>query len=128
MSDLESKAVDILEKLEALTTQYAPDVIEKATQAVMVTGIGNLVNSLMGLLFLYIAWFATKKLTAFFVKKKEEDGLWSEWETGYTLSYVVGGLVCFILGLFYVPTIFDVWNWTAVFNPELAMANRVLGL
>ena len=128
MSDLENKAVEILDKLDALTTQYAPDVIEKATTAVTVTGVHNLVNSLVGFIALYGVWFATKKLTSFFVKKKQDDGYYSEWEIGYTLSYAIGGVVCVCIAMANIWTVFDVWNWTAIFNPELAMAHRVLGL
>lgn len=128
MSNLENKAVEILDKLDALTTQYAPDVIEKATTAVTVTGVHNLVNSLVGFIALYGVWFATKKLTAYMVKRKQEDGYMSDWEIGYTLAYGIGGVVCVIIAMANVWTIFDVWNWTAIFNPELAMAHRVLGL
>jgi len=128
MSELETKTVEILDKLDALTTQYAPDVIDKAVTAVSMTGIHNLVNSFAGFIALYGAWFATKKITAYFIKRKKEDGYMSDWEIGYTLSYLVGGLVCFFIAIFNVWTIFDVWNWTAIFNPELAMAHRVLGL
>jgi len=128
MSDLETKTVEILDKLDALTTQYAPDVIDKAVTAVSMTGIHNLVNSLVGFIALYGAWFATKKITAYFIKRKKEDGCMSDWDIGYTLSYIIGGLVCFIIAMANVWTIFDLWNWTAIFNPELAMAHRVLGL
>ena len=128
MSNLENKAVDLLDKLEALTTQYAPDVIDKAVHAVAMTGISNLVNALVGLLALVFVWYATKKLTVFFMKKKEEDGYLSDWEVGYTLSYLAGAIICVSIGLTNIWTLFDVWNWTAIFNPELAMAHRVLGL
>ena len=128
MSGLETKTVEILDKLDALTTQYAPDVIDRAVTAVSITGIHNLVNSLVGFAALYGAWFATKKITAYFVKRKKEGGYMSDWDIGYTLSYVIGVLVCVSIAMVNVWTIFDVWNWTAIFNPELAMAHRVLGL
>ena len=128
MSNLESKAVDILDKLEAITTQYAPDVVDKAVQSVAVTGISNLVWGLVGFAALYFTWFATKRLVSFFVRKKESGGYWSDWQIGYVLSFVVGAFVCFVLALSSVWTVFDVWNWVAIFNPELAMAHKILGL
>ena len=128
MSDLETKAVDILDKLDALTTQYAPDVIDKAVHAVAITGISNLVYAIAGVFALCMAWYVTKKLTVFFIKRKEKDGYYSAWEVGYILSYSIGLIVCVTLGLSSVFSILDVWNWVAIFNPELAMAHRVLGL
>ena len=128
MSELENKAVDILDKLEALTTQYAPDVVEQATHAVVVTGVSNLVNSIVGFAALYYAWLATSKLVSFFVRRKEAEGYWSDWEIGYTLAYITGVLTCYTIAMASVWPIFDVWNWVAIFNPELAMAHKILGL
>jgi len=128
MSDLETKAVDILDKLDALTTQYAPDVVDKTIQAVVITGISNLVYALVGFLAMYGSWYATKKMTAFCIKQKEKNGYMSDWETCCILANVIGGSVCFAFAMVSIRMLFDVWNWIAIFNPELALAHRVLGL
>jgi len=128
MSDLENKAVDFLDKLEALTTQYAPDVVEKAVAAVSVTGIGNLINALLGIVCLWFAFVLTKKLVTYCINKKIENGHMSDWEFGYTLSFAIGVFICGIIGASSAFTIFDLWNWVAIFNPELALAHKVLGL
>jgi len=128
MSDLESKAVDILDKLEALTTQYTPEVIEKAVQAVSVSGVASIVEALLGLVVAYGLFLATKNLGAFFMKKKEEDGDSSDWEIGYCLTYFIGGVATLITVLASLIVLFSVWNWVAIFNPELAIAHKILGL
>ena len=128
MKDLETKAVDILDKLDALTTQYAPNVIDNALQAVAATGISNIVSAIVGLIVAYLVWFATKKLTTFFVQRRAKDGCYSAWGAYCTMSYIVGGVICIILVIVNACSILDIWNWIAIFNPELAMAHRVLGL
>jgi hypothetical protein len=128
MSDLESKAVDILNKMEALTTQYAPDVTEAAFMAVRVSGIGDLISCFAGLLFSSLAIYFAIRFNAFCLKKKESAGHYSDWDVagGITLVCVgvTGGMIILVASI----SMFDIWMWTAIFNPELAMAHKILGL
>ena len=129
-SRLEDKAVDILDRLDSLTSSYAPEVMESAVQATMISGVNDIFNGLIGLLCAYGVWFSTKKLVMFFVDRKKKDGYFSdwEWEVGYTLAYVVGLSVCVIVAIGTIWSLFDIWNWVAIFHPELALAHKILGL
>ena len=128
MSKVEEKAVELLDKLDSLATQYTPEVIDGATSAVTVTAIGELIWGVIGLLSAYLIFRAGKSLTAFLVKKKEEDGYWSMWEIGFGMSSGITIFACTILTLTSVFGLFNIWNWVAIYNPELALAHRILGL
>jgi len=128
MSDLEKKAVELLDKIEVITTNYAPDVTEAAIQAVRVSAISELVTCLTGFILLGVGVFAGRKLINFFVRKKEEDGYWSDWEIGYGISSLIVVIVGVIGGLEFAFGITDVWMWTTIFNPELGLAHKLSGL
>lgn len=128
MSDLESKAVDILNKMEALTTQYAPDVTEAAFMAVRVSGIGDLIICVVLVLFGSIGIYMSGRFKKFCEKKKEEAPGYSSWgEVGEVIvifAIAFGGTSSLIGAI----CMFDIWLWVAIFNPELAMAHKILGL
>ena len=132
MSELESKAVEILDKLEQLTTQYTPEIIDVTLGVVRVSGfktlISNLLTTLVGLSLMYLGWWLwttyQKKLKDNPNCTKQERDNW-EWfqYAGATITSILG-VICFIFSVF---DIFDVWAWVSIFKPELALANKVLG-
>jgi hypothetical protein len=126
--DIETKTVELLDKLDALTTQYTPEVIDGAVTAVTVTAIGELVYGLLGLVACYGLWWLTTHATEYCRNKKDEGGWGSDWEIPWCVSWVIGGIVCGAFATNSIWALFNVWNWVAIFNPELAMAHRVLGL
>jgi len=128
MSDLESKAVDILNKMEALTTQYAPDVTEAAFMAVRVSGIGNLISCVAMILLGSIAILLSIKFKEFCDKKNEECEYASDWDFIGGLIFIAGACIGGLSALLGAICLFDIWMWTAIFNPELAMAHKILGL
>ena len=126
--DIETKTVELLDKLDALATQYTPEVIDGATTAVTVTAFGNLLYGLLGLLACYGLWWLAKNATEYCRKKKDDGGFMSNWEIPLAISFMGGGVACGALAVSSVFALFDLWNWVAIFNPQLAMAHRVLGL
>lgn len=128
MSDIESKAVDLMDKIEAITEKYAPDVAEAAIEATRISAIGDLVSTLACLVMLLAGVYGGLKLSAFFVRRKEADGYWSDWEMLYVPSYAITviagamGLIGFVFG------ISDTWMWVTIFNPELGLAHKLSGL
>lgn len=52
----------------------------------------------------------------------------TDWEIGWAPGLGAGGITAGIIALISVWSLFDVWNWVALFNPKLALAHRVLGL
>ena len=128
MSKLEDKAVEILDKIEAITESYAPDVAAAAIEAVRISAIGDLVACITGVVLLCAGVFAGRKLISFFVRKKEEDGYFSDWEIGFALTAFIVGVIGVIGGIQFAFNITDVWMWTTIFNPELGLAHKLSGL
>ena len=128
MSKLEDKAVEILDKIEAITESYAPDVAAAAIEAVRISAIGDLVACITGVVLLCAGVFAGRKLISFFVRKKEEGGFLSDWEIGYALTAFIVGGAGVIGGIQFAFNITDVWMWTTIFNPELGLAHKLSGL
>lgn len=128
METLEQKAVDLLEKLEALATQYTPGVFDAATAAVTVTAFGNLLSGFVGIGAAFFTLWVTKNFATFCRRKRDEKGWMSDWDIGWTLGLGVGSITSTVLALCAIPALFNVWNWVALVNPKLALAHRVLGL
>ena len=128
MSKLEDKAVEILDKIEAITESYAPDVAAAAIEAVRISAIGDLVACITGVVLLCAGVFAGRKLISFFVRKKKEDGYFSDWEIGFALTAFIVGVIGVIGGIQFAFNITDVWMWTTIFNPELGLAHKLSGL
>ena len=128
MGTLEQKAVELLDKLDALATKYTPEVIDAATSAVTVTALGNILSGLVGIGAAIFAWWVTKNFATYCRRKKQEEDWMSDWEIGWALGLGVGGITSGIVALYSVWSLFDVWNWVALFNPKLALAHRILGL
>ena len=126
--EIETKAVELLDKLENLATQYTPEVVDAATQAVQITAIGNIISGFVSAIIMVLVFKLSKKTISYCIKKKEEGGRYSDWEVGIVISSVVGVVLCvFLAGAAFV-SLTDVWNWVALINPELALAHKVLGL
>lgn len=128
MSELETKAVDLLNKMEALTESYAPEVYNKAIEVTQLASFAALVETfvtfVIGLALMYAGY-------RFFVlaKKKFDDGERSEfWEVIVPVVSVIGGAIGTVFSSVAFIFLFDVWTWIGVFNPELALAYKVLGL
>ena len=126
--DIETKAIELLDKLEALATQYTPEVIGAAEAAVRVTAISHLVYGVAGLLAAYGAGVLSVKLTRYFVRKENESDGWNDWSFGYIMSSIGGVIAGTIFALASVFRLLDLWNWVAIFNPQLALAHKILGL
>ncbi len=52
----------------------------------------------------------------------------SDWDFGVVVSNLMGVVVGAIFFLTGIGELFNVWNYVAIYNPELAMAHRLLGL
>lgn len=117
MKDVEQKAVEILDKLDALATQYTPEVVDSALGAVTVSAIGNLITGVVLLLIAAgIAW-ACRRYWEALVEAADEP-----------FVVVFGSLASLAPGVAGTATLLDVWNWVATWNPQLALAHKILGL
>lgn len=133
MKDIEQKAVEILDKLEALATQYTPDVLDAAVAIVQVNGIRNVVCGFLGIAAIFLVRAVARRsreycqaqYDAFHEENPHAD---NGWEVGVAVSIIFGVIATLILAISSVVTLCDVWNWVAMFDPKLALAQRILGL
>ena len=128
MSDLESTAVSILDKLDSLATQYAPDVVDAAVSSVQVSAVSHLVGGLVAMAGGILALWIATNFANYAKAKKDKGGYMSDWEIGVAISFVAGGLGGAILFLVCISQLFEVWNYVEIFNPKLALAHQMLGL
>ena len=120
-TDATQKAVELLDKLTALSEKYAPKVYETALTVVQVQAVGELVLSATCLIFMY--WLVKKAL------KLKAQNFFDEYDEALTVVTVIFvGSAIIVTSVLSLCCLFDVWNWIAVFNPELALANKVLNI
>ncbi len=128
MSELEEKAIEMLDKFEALANQYGPEVIGAAKSAVFVTGIGDIVLGFVGLAAAFVLWWLTQNFAKYAQRKKDDGGYMDDWEMAWTAGMSIGCVAAGMVATFSIWALFDIWNWVAIFNPQLALAHRLLGL
>ena len=128
MSILEDKAAELLQKLDTLATQYAPDVVDAAFRAITITSANNLVTGAVSVIVGAVIVWGTYKWWGFTSKKYEEEGPYSEWDIGRYLGAMIGAIASVILLGVGTARLVDIWNCVALFDPKLALAHRILGL
>ena len=128
MEGIEQKAVEILDKLDSITTQYAPNVVNSAIKVVQVNGLSRIFYGIIGIIGCFICVIVAKKLANKCTELKKRDGYLSEWEVGVAVSYILGAAVTIVLAICSILELFYVWNWIAIFDPKLALANKLFGM
>ena len=121
MTDATQKATELLDKLTTLTEKYAPQVYQTAVDVVQIQAVGEICLSLFCLFSLYFCWRKILKLQkqGFFDDKDEFICI---------LSVIFGISSTLVMGMYSVCYLFDIWNWIALFNPELALAHKILNI
>jgi len=115
-SNFEQKAVEMIDKLQDLASQMAPQAWELAVSAVQAQGIANLVvGVLCGLIAVSIGALSYKVV-------KNTDDL-----NRCIAATVVGGVptVGFVIAMF--VNLLNADNWIATFAPAAALALKALG-
>lgn len=118
MSEIDGKVVDILEKLERMTEQFAPEVIDLAVNTVRFGAIGELIILTVFTVLCALALYKyLNPLLDYF-----RSGDLQQW--GCAATMIISA--AWIINVFKIY--FNEWIWIAVFNPELALAHKILGL
>lgn len=126
MDNLEQKAVDLLNKIESLAVDYTPDVYQMAVNVVQAQGIVLIVEGFIYGLAAFVFALISKKSYVFCRKKHDKAGDYSDWDmAGFFIALMCAALAG-ILMLVSIFNVFDMWNWVAVFNPELALAKEII--
>lgn len=111
MEGLEAKAVELLDKLEKITVTLAPQALDVAEGCMRVAGLRNVITGLIILATTFLISYKTSK------KGYDKDHPAPAFIYIGCIFLAVAGSIC----------VFDIWNWIAIFNPKLAIANKLLG-
>ena len=119
---VEQKAVELLDKIENVIVNYTPEVYETAVNVVWVDAIGSFAYTLACFLFCFLFVLLAYKMHNIFDKFVIEIV-----EVLPVFRTVFGciSLIAFVEG---VDGLLDAWMWIGIFNPELALAHKVMGL
>ena len=124
---LEEKAVDILNKLERLTENYAPDVMNVASQTISMKGIASLISGILSFCAIYLVWFINKKIIKFINEQENVIGN-CDYELLRMIAITISCVLCVVLLIIGFVNLLDPWNWIACFNPELYFTKNILGI
>jgi hypothetical protein len=125
--ELERKAVEMLEKLEGLAVEHAPEALEIAAATARVTAIGNIITGFIFVAIAGLIGFGTYTFARYSIKKSDEGGYLSDWGFLGFFGCLAGGGSTFVAVAIGLPHVLQVWNWVALLDPKLAIAARVLG-
>lgn len=126
---LEEKAVDLLEKLEKVTITLAPQAIEVAEKAMVVSGIQEITTGVLwglaALVFFGASLYVAKKEKQYYDKLMADERL--RYEPEKTFFWAIPLVISSCCFLPFIIQLGCVWNWIAIFQPKLAIANKLLG-
>lgn len=128
--ELEQKAVELLDKLELLATEYTPEVYNAAASVVQINALSELVWGFGAIFFIVFAYFGVKTIWDFICKMKKDDkdpngvGV----DVGFVIITGIISLIAAIAGAVNLGELIQVWNWVALINPELGLAHKILGM
>ena len=147
MSNLEDKAVDIMDKamigaeklsakLAELATQYGPDVVDAALQVARFKAAGELLAGTVSFVIAYNLAKFSKRMFSAAAKRRDEFNK-EKTSSYYTAKKDISefeeffaGVASALLAVFLtIPTIItygSIWNWVGIIEPKLWIANRIL--
>jgi ABC-type uncharacterized transport system permease subunit len=111
----------VAELFAKLADQYGPSVIEAAKAAARIDGYSSLAGSVIGLVIAY-AFF---RLGSFFRTHKCKDSFDDGPCHAFGYALILASLIPFGIALW---AWLDPWTWTAITQPEVYIAKRVLKL
>lgn len=126
-------------KLEALATQYGPDVVELALTVARVDAIHHLVTVLFGLGCPIIAaifatrWFSKRHKEVYTAAPKDYEGDIRSYQIRETLGWLttfkwVSVAAGAVMSMILVVQLTDVWTWVGIVRPEVYLAAKALKL
>ena len=118
MDNLETKAVELLTKLE----QLAPEAMDTMIEVLRITAVSNIVMAVIGIL---ASIFIISKMRDIF---KIYEEIPSKYDAFVDIGLAIGGGTAVILMVIGAFTLFNPWTYIALYNPELVLARQMLGL
>jgi len=106
------------DKLGEIAQHYGPSALDLATRAERMQGIASIVEGAFAFGISALSIAALRHA----LKKLREDDDDAPWVVVLVIGAVIG-MISFFVGC---AGLFDVWAWTALFDPKLALAHDVL--
>lgn len=109
----------LTELLRRLEHEWAPELLNLAARIVFWDAVGWLIiGGVLASLTILGLRFAVKMWR---LGKEDSDDI-------YVMTFCVTSLLSALSGVFALLILFNIWNWIALFDPQLAVAKRVLDL
>ena len=122
MSDLEQKAVDVLDRLEGLATEYTPKALEMAISVARVEAAAELIG---GVFLLVVAGFLGRLAWNCYLREMKTKAYSDDHFLTLMCGLASGG-VGFALLIYGGAIVLNPWHWAGLFNPELFLAAKVI--
>ncbi len=120
MPKLETKIVELSSRLEQIMAERAPEAWEMAQGVIRVDALRDLQHGVTWLIVAGLCFWAFRWCLKH--PGKNEDGTEKE-SSGFEGFVFVSAAGCLALSLM---ELLSIWTWTALINPELAIAKRIL--
>ena len=116
LPSIEEKAVELIEKFEALAVDVAPDAIELGLATARVSAAAGLIQGIVALGIGILGGFIMYRMAKWELKR---DG-------DCIISCLVSAIPVLVTVFGFVQIV-NVWSWVGIFYPELWIAKQVLG-
>jgi hypothetical protein len=120
-SGIEEKAVELIEKFEALAVDIAPDAIELGLMAARVAAANDIANLvIISAIFITCLWFTKRSFRlGRWDNRGNPENFWAIGQMIFSAVSVIFGGTAAIQ--------FSIWPFVGIFYPELWIAKQVLG-
>ncbi len=115
MSETTEKSLTYLDKFEQLAIDYTPKVIDAGVAIARIEGIQKLIYGMIGFLLFFGPIYLLLKNKQIFIDNTEEFHIFMSFS-----------LLFSFVGLFLVSNLFNIWNYIAIFHPELYIGYKII--
>ena len=128
MDEVTAYVIDVLTRVEQGLFDVAPAALEMGLAVIRINAIGHLIVGFVCLvLSIILAYFGLRLFKSYSSSTKRtiyyEDSEES-WKPVFGSLLGIASPIIFLAG--FLPSWFNIWNWVAVFQPELALAKQLM--
>lgn len=121
---LEEKLIEAADKLMNLAEQYGPDTVDLVLASARVSGINDMVSGVVAVAVLLLSLHFCRKIWRARLKGKEDwDAL-----VGWAVGAIWLGILASVASVVSIVYLTDAWTWTAIIEPKIYIAHKVLGI
>lgn len=117
---IESRIEELSIKLEEIIIDKAPEAWNATLTVVQIDGFREILSGIFILILSGLSfWIGLKFLRKVNFFKDDDD-------SGFGFSGVIAWIISAILLIISTVELLSIWTWTAIFNPELVIAKKIL--